>query len=248
MATFAAATGDTKDFAGSVNHFNNDYVRVTTPDAAAENDLLLVGIFINGNVSITTPDGWTLIGSDIDPTSGMPLRAYWRRHDGASSTYTFTGSDIAAKYGIVTCAAYTGVPTEGTPFAAVGLGANVGDGTNRDLPTLSLAHGQTYVALASCSQSIPGITAVGSGMTERANPISEANGSGIIGDITWTSSSAAFTGTCVGPSSASPAAIAVVIGERPPVPSPLHRLRGASNASATSLLESVASNPRPERT
>ena len=94
------------------NGGNANTLVVGRPTGLDPDDVLLAVVTVRGSATITAPSGWTLVRTD---NSGTTLRqsVYWRRAEGAPSSFTFRFSGrVPASGGVV---AYEGVDTVGAP-------------------------------------------------------------------------------------------------------------------------------------
>src|SRR6476469_3085770 len=98
---------------------------VVSKDASVANgDFLLAGVYVENDVAITAPSGWTLIGDIDHAAAAYDLWLYYKfaASEGASWTWTHAS---AWEMGLV--AAYTGVDTS-NPLDAT-FTSNQGTGT-----------------------------------------------------------------------------------------------------------------------
>jgi hypothetical protein len=136
---------------------------IDKPAGVTTNDVLLAGISVRGNPTITPPSGWTLVRSDTSTT--VLLQSVYRKVAGGSepASYSWTFSEpIGSAVGGI--AAYSGVATT-TPVDVNGGQANASS-TSVTAPSVTTTVANTMLVGFFGTANDATFTAA-SGMTER---------------------------------------------------------------------------------
>jgi hypothetical protein len=147
---------------------------VVSKDASVANgDFLLAGVYVENDVAVTTPAGWTLIGGIDHAAVAFDLWLYYKFASAEGASWTWTHAS-AWEMGLV--AAYTGVDTT-TPLDAT-FTSNQGTSTTGTATGITtVTAGAMLVAVFSSFEGIAAQAAGPSSMTERYDGAGE--------DIYW---------------------------------------------------------------
>lgn len=158
-------------------------VTVTKPSGTTTNDILLYGIYLEGDMSspITWPSGFTQIRSvaQLDGTAFGPfdyrLAWAWKRADGSEGA-SYQASGWISNYNEAWVASFSGCVTTGTPYDDEdGVANTVGDDAPTT-PSVDTIGANRLIVASYCSyDGGPAVWAPGgSGMTERIDSISKS--------------------------------------------------------------------------
>jgi hypothetical protein len=169
------ATPGTYRSASSATSVPVNTIAINKPAGVTTNDVLLAGISVRGNPTITAPSGWTLVRSDASGTT--LLQSVYRKvatgSEPASYTWTFSEPIASAVGGI---AAYSGVNTT-TPIDVHGGQANASS-TSVTAPSVTTTAANAMLVGFFGTANDATFTAA-SGMTERYDV--DADGTNQIG-------------------------------------------------------------------
>lgn len=138
---------------------------VVTKDASVQNnDILLAGIYVEDDVAMTPPGGWTQIANLDHAAATYDLWVYWKRASGEGASWTWTHNS-AWELGVVV--AYSGCSTTGDPQDATAT-SNQGTSTTGTATGLTtVTDGAMIVAIYASFEGIAAQAAGPSGLTER---------------------------------------------------------------------------------
>lgn len=106
---------------------------ITKPTGAADNDILIAAIYVENDVAITPPAGWTQI-ADVDHAAATyDLWVYWKRAASEGASWTWSHS---AAWELGAVAAYSGCTTSGDPQDATATTAT-GTSTSGIAPSIT---------------------------------------------------------------------------------------------------------------
>ncbi len=141
--TNAIPSGGDVEYAGCVQRTSSDTANVIVPSPAgtALGDYLLAVVAVDGNPTMTTPTGWTVIDVGVSNTNDATLAVYGRIAAAAGATnYTFawTGSTQDSFAYVMQFTGAGGIdPSE--------VAVSVADSTNASTPTITTAIANTLV-------------------------------------------------------------------------------------------------------
>lgn len=108
---------------------------VTKPAGAVDDDILIAAIYVEDNVAMTPPAGWTQIANIDHAAVNYDLWIYWKRAASEGASWTWTH---ASAWELGAVAAYSGCTTSGDPQDATAT-------TNQGTSTSGIAASITTV-------------------------------------------------------------------------------------------------------
>jgi hypothetical protein len=177
------------DDAEVVNGTAGTDITVSRPPGAANGHLLIAFAAAVGNPTISTPAGWTLIGTQ-DASTNVRLAAFWKVASGEPASWTWTLGTSQRNWGWV--GAYSGVNTSLPIHASRGTADTTAGTGFTSTPVIELTSGGVGVSAVAAVRTASGAAATwtGSGQNERAD-LSTNGGAGT--DIAGMAQDSAYT-------------------------------------------------------
>lgn len=137
---------------------------ISKPTGTVDNDIMLACVYVETDVAVTAPAGWTLI-CDLDHTvANFDMWVYWKRASSEGTTYSFTHASAFEEGSI---ASYSGCTTAGDPQDAT-ASQNQNTGTVETATGVTTASdGAAVVGIFACSEGVTGQSGPPTGMSER---------------------------------------------------------------------------------
>ena len=94
---------------------------VNKPTGTLDDDIMIANIYVEDDVAVTAPTGWTLIANLDHPTSTFDIHVYWKRAASEGANYTWTHNNTW-RNGMIS--SFIGCITTGDPQDATATNAN----------------------------------------------------------------------------------------------------------------------------
>ena len=94
---------------------------VNKPTGTVDDDVMIANIYVEDDVAVTAPGGWSLIAQLDHPSSTYDIWVYWKRASGEGASYTWTHANTW-RNGMIS--SFSGCITTGDPQDATATNAN----------------------------------------------------------------------------------------------------------------------------